>query len=60
MTVDPAVVLGALTALAAGIGTLLRMVYKGLVDDRNFWRSRALRLDAQAEKATAKAEKTSG
>lgn len=60
MTLEPAVVLAAIAALVTGLGTALRMIYKDLVKDRDFWRSRALRLDQQAEKATAKAEKSGG
>ena len=51
MQVDAAIVLAAIAALVTGLGTALRMIYKDLIRDRDFWRTRALRAADQAEKA---------
>ena len=51
MTLDPAVVLGAITALTGAIGAIARMVYNDLRRDRDFWRDMALGLARNNEKA---------
>ena len=38
MTIDPAVVLGAITALSAALGRAAWMIYTDLRRDRDYWR----------------------
>lgn len=42
MTIDPTVVIAAISALATGIGWMVRRVYLDLKADRDYWRDTAL------------------
>ena len=43
MTIDPTVVVAAITALSGAVGAFVRMIYLDLKRDRDFWRDTALR-----------------
>lgn len=57
MTLDPAVVLGAITGLTGAIGAIARMVYQDMRRDRDFWRDMALSLRDNNAKAIEVASK---
>ena len=57
MTLDPAVVLGAITALTGALGAVARMVYQDLRRDRDWWRDMALALSKNNERAIEVASK---
>lgn len=52
MTIDPAVVVAAIGALASGLGFAARLIYTDLKRDRDYWRSLALMGTELADKAT--------
>ena len=51
MTIDPTVVLGAITALASALGYAARRIYTDLRIDRDYWRDLALKGTDLADKA---------
>lgn len=59
MTIDPTVVVAAISALAAGIGAIARMVYRDLKADRDYWRETALAALRHTDKAIDMASKKS-
>ena len=51
MTIDPTVVVAAITALSAGLGAVARLVYSDMKKDRDFWRDTALAALRHADRA---------
>lgn len=51
MTIDPTVVIAAISALATGIGWMVRRVYLDLKADRDYWRDVALASMRHTDKA---------
>lgn len=52
MTIDPSVVIAAISALSTGLGLAARMIYNDLKKDRDYWRSLAMSGTDLADKAT--------
>lgn len=57
MTIDPAVILGFITALTGALSAVARFVYLDLRKDRDYWRGVALQLMAVNNKAVDVAQK---
>ena len=57
MTVDPAVLIAAISALASGLGVVARILYNDLKKDRDYWRSLALMGTELADKAATLASR---
>jgi hypothetical protein len=51
VTIDPTVVIAAISALSTGIGYIARRVYLDLKADRDFWRDTALTAIRHTDKA---------
>lgn len=51
MTIDPTVVIAAITALSSALGYAARMIYLDLRRDRDYWRSTALAALGHTDKA---------
>jgi hypothetical protein len=51
VTIDPTVVVAALTALTGALGAAARMIYLDLRRDRDYWRSVALKSMGHTDKA---------
>lgn len=51
MTIDPTVVIAAISALATGIGWMVRRVYMDLKADRDYWRDTAIASLRHTDKA---------
>lgn len=51
MTIDPTVVVAAITALAGALGAAARMIYLDLRRDRDYWRAIALKSMGHTDKA---------
>lgn len=61
MTIDPTVVVAAVTALATALGAAARMIYNDLRKDRDYWRDVALRgLDVNDKAIDVAAKKVKG
>ena len=54
MTIDPTVLIALIGTLAAGIGTIAKIVYGDLTKDRDWWRDLALRSVKTTETAVDK------
>jgi hypothetical protein len=51
LTIDPAVILGFITALTGALSAVARFVYLDLRRDRDYWRSVALKSMGHTDKA---------
>jgi hypothetical protein len=57
MTIDPTIVIAALSALTAGLAAATKLIYSDLKRDRDYWRDTALGLLGVNERAIGVAEK---
>jgi hypothetical protein len=57
MTIDPAVLVALIGTLAAGLGTVAKIVYTDLRKDRDWWRDMAMRSTKTGETAVTILEK---
>jgi len=57
VTVDPAVLIAAISALASGLGVVARILYNDLKKDRDYWRALALMGTELADKAATLADR---
>ena len=60
MTIAPEVLIAVIGTLAAGIGTIVKIVYSDLKKDRDYWRDLALRSSKTGETAVTILEKRDG
>lgn len=51
MTIDPAVVLAAISAITAALGRAVWLIYADLKKDRDFWRDTALKSMRHTDRA---------
>ena len=60
MTIDPTVVIAAISALGAALGRAAWIIYSDLRRDRDFWRKTALDAMGHTDKALEVAKKAAG